>query len=671
MRPPTRISLALALALAALAQRSHVHAQGASEPAPGVRLDPVEVRGAPFRSQGSVTRLGGAEAASVPGAGGDPIRALQSLPGVISPNDVSSEPAVRGSRPGDNAYYVDFLPVGYLFHIGGLISVLPGELVQSFDLYSAAFGPQFADVTGAVLDVQLRKPRTDRLGGLLDASLLSAGVLVEGPLGEGHSFFLSGRRSYIDLLVTKPVQDEDSGASFRIPRYSDYQFKYLWQLNPRHTLSVNANGASDRLEFSVPGSSTIAQQQPALAGDGLADTSYATQALQWQADAGESVRNRLALGRTVTKVTQLVGSGVDVGVRNESTFLREELRFKPAPEHEVWLGGTVQRNRLDLDLDLLNPLCTEFDPDCDFSSAQRARVTRTLNANRHDVSLRDRWQLLRSWALTTGVRHSADRYLEQTYTEPRLGLEWAASESTVLSAGWGRHNQQPEGEQILAGLGNPQLLHLRARHSVLGVAQTLPAGWNWRAEVYDKRIDNLVIADRALNYRNGGTGHAWGAEVLLRKEARGSGVSGWLSVSWARSVRRNSSTGESFPFEFDQPLNLSLVGRWQRSEAWSFGAKWTFHSGTLSTPIVGTRIDTTGRLRPVFGAINSERLPHYHRLDLRADRRFSERLSAYLEVINAYNRRNVSGYVYNADYSSRKAQTQLPLLPSLGVQWTY
>lgn len=431
VQPPTRIAIPLVVALIALAQRGHVHAQTrsapATQPTPSVQLEPVEVRSAPpLRSQGSVTRLGGQEAAAVPGAGSDPIRALQSLPGVTSTTDASSEPAVRGSRPGDNAYYVDFLPVGYLFHIGGLISVLPGDLVQSFDLYSAAFGPQFADVTGAVLDVQLRKPRTDRIGGLLDASLLSGGVLVEGPLGEGHSFFASGRRSYIDLLVTKAVQDEDSGASFRIPRYSDYQFKYLWKLNPRHTLSVHANGASDHLEFSVPGNSTIAQQQPALAGDGLADTSYGTQALQWHAEAGESVRNRVALGRTVTNVTQLIGTGVDVGVRNESTFVREELRFKPAPEHEVWLGGTLQRNRLGLDLDLLNPLCTEFNPDCDFSSAQRARIARILDVNHHDVSLRDRWQVGLSWALTTGVRHSADRYLGQTTTEPRLGVEWAA-----------------------------------------------------------------------------------------------------------------------------------------------------------------------------------------------------------------------------------------------------
>lgn len=648
-----------------------LNAESARDTASPVQLKPVLIRSPRPLTQGSLTRLDGQEAAQVPGAGSDPIKALQSLPGVTSANDASSEPAVRGSRPGDNAYYIDFLPVGYLFHAGGLVSVLPGDLVQSFDLHSAAFGPQFADVTGAVLDVSLRRPRTDRIGGLLDTSLLTGGVLVEGPLAENHSFFLAARRSYVDLLVKKAIEDDDSGVVFRIPRYSDYQFKYLWQFDPRHVVSVNASGASDHVDFRVPPGSTLAQQEPALTGEGRDDTSYATQALQWEADLGDGARNRLALGRTVTRVATLVGSAADIGVRNTATFLREQLRLKPAPDHELTLGGSLERNRLSLDLDLLNPHCTEFDPQCDLTGAQREIVNQRLNVNRYDVFVRDRWQLLPQWALTTGLRHSGDRYLRRKYTEPRLGLEWAWSADTTFSAAWGRHNQQPAGEQILAGVGNPNLDHLRASHSMLGISQTLAEGWSWRAEFYDKQLDGLVIADPLLNYRNAGSGHAWGAELLLRKDAPGQGLSGWLAVSWARSLRRNDATGQSFAFEFDQPLNLSLVGRWQPNAVWTFGAKWSFHSGTLSTPIVGTRIETDGRLRPVYGVLNSERLPPYHRLDLRADRRFSERLTGYAELINAYNRRNVSGYIYNADYSSRKPETQLPLLISVGVQWRY
>ena len=63
----------------------------------------VEITGARFREQAGKASLSGSELARVPGTGGDPMRAIQSLPGVASVDDGSSEPAVRGSRPSMSA----------------------------------------------------------------------------------------------------------------------------------------------------------------------------------------------------------------------------------------------------------------------------------------------------------------------------------------------------------------------------------------------------------------------------------------------------------------------------------------------------------------------------------------------------------------------------------------
>ncbi len=60
--------------------------------------------------------LSGKTLREVAGSGGDPIRGLQAMPGVAVTNDSNASPAVRGTAPGDNLYYVDSLPVGYLFH---------------------------------------------------------------------------------------------------------------------------------------------------------------------------------------------------------------------------------------------------------------------------------------------------------------------------------------------------------------------------------------------------------------------------------------------------------------------------------------------------------------------------------------------------------------------------
>ena len=620
-------------------------------------------------SQGSVTTLSGREAALVPGAGVDSLKALQTLPGVASDGEGSSEPVVRGSRPGDNAYSVDFIPVGYLFHLGGNLSVIPGDLVQSYDLHSAAFGPQFADVTGAVLDVTTRRPRGQKLGGKIDASLLASGAVLEGPLGEGQSFFLAGRRSYWDLVAGQ-VSDDD-GRVYNLPRYSDYQFKLLRNLDDGNRLTVNINGAMDHVDYTVLEGSKIANRQPSLVGEGRRDTSYGTQALQWESDLGGRGSQRVAIGRTEDRAGRLAGTAVDAGVRSLSYFARAQLRVPLNDAHELWAGGSLERRSVDMAIDLLNTRCTEFDNECDISSAERDVVRGRINLDQADLYVRDRWKFQPQWALTTGLRHSLDRYLGKRSTEPRLGLEWQAAEDTLFTAAWGRHHQQPSALQIVSGLGNPNLDLLQARHAMLGVHKTLDDGWSWRLELYDKALSGLVVSDPVLKYRNGGSGQSRGAELLVRKEPDARGLSGWLSVSWARATRRNELTGQEFGFDYDQPVMVSLVALWQRNERWTLGARWSYHTGTLVTPILGSRVDASGRIRPIYGLNNSERLPAYHRLDLRVDRRFSDRLTGYVELLNAYNRNNVTGYSYNEDYTLREPSGGWPLLLTVGAQRSF
>ena len=164
-------------------------------------LPTVTVRAERNPSRLAKSVMTGDELRNVPGTGGDPLKAMQSLPGVAVGSDVSSAPAIRGSRPEDNIYYVDGLPVGYLFHLGGLVSVFNADLIDSFNLHAAAFGPEYGDVIGAAIDVTLRNPRTDRLGAKLNLSFIGADALVEGPVTGAQSFFLSTRRSYLGPVV--------------------------------------------------------------------------------------------------------------------------------------------------------------------------------------------------------------------------------------------------------------------------------------------------------------------------------------------------------------------------------------------------------------------------------------------------------------------------------------
>jgi len=166
----------------------------------------VEEQGEPETELPLGIGISGETLRNAPGSGGDPVRTLQSLPGMTFTDDEESLPAVRGSRPGDNYFEADFAPVDYLFHVDGLISVFNADLIESFDIYQSAYGPEFAGVTGGVFDVKLRDPKTDQFTTTVDISLLQAGALVEGPISDTQSFYLAGTPIIRASMSGSPVK---------------------------------------------------------------------------------------------------------------------------------------------------------------------------------------------------------------------------------------------------------------------------------------------------------------------------------------------------------------------------------------------------------------------------------------------------------------------------------
>ena len=602
-----------------------------------------------------------------PGTMGDPLRALQSLPGVAMGSDTSSEPAIRGSGPRDNFYYADLLPIGQLFHQDGM-SVFHASLINDFNLYSGAFGPQYEDVIGGVLDVSLRDPRTDKFGGIVGISFLSASVLLEGPVTDDQSFYFAARQSYYDLLVGKIKR---GGVTIQLPRYYDYQAKYLWRINDYQRLSLYVNGTRDSAGLSVSESSDLALSQPVLAGDSNLNSAYSTQAVVWDSVFSGTAYNKLALGNADSSIEGNFGTAIVANVDTKTTFLRDQLNIEPAKNHDVMLSANIQTVTSGVNFEALRTTCSQFNQNCDLSTSPRVAVNESISSSQWDISARDRWLVLPSLTLIGGVRQSHGDYLNLTYTEPRLGMEWAYSGRTTLTAGWGKHNQLPAATQILRNYGNPNLSHILADQKVLGVLQTYDEGWSMKTEAYYKTISDFVVSDESLNYANGASGRAFGVELLLKK-ARIEQVSGWFALTLARSELRNDRNGDTFKFSFDQPVNATLVGNYKFDSSWMLGAKWAFHTGNPYTPIVGTNgVYSDGRPRPVYAAINSQRLPNYHRLDIRLDRSYTTqagKLNIYFEVINVYNSENIAGYRYSPDYRRRTPVSQLPFLPNFGVE---
>jgi len=173
-----------------------------------------------INSMPSQKRITKDEAMFIPGVQGDPIKAIQSFSGVTSVGDTSGELFIYGSKPEETITTLNHLPLGYLFHLGGLHSVIAPDAIDQIDAYMAGFDVTYGNAMGGVINVTPSYPDSELSGyghvGLYDAS---AGINV--PVTKDVSFYLGVRRSYFDLLLAAAGKatgtlDEDSNTSYTI-----------------------------------------------------------------------------------------------------------------------------------------------------------------------------------------------------------------------------------------------------------------------------------------------------------------------------------------------------------------------------------------------------------------------------------------------------------------------
>ena len=281
--------------------------------------------------------------------------------------------------------------------------------------------------------------------------------------------------------------------------------------------------------------------------------------------------------------------------------------------------------------------------------------------------------------VVTGVRLDYGRWTGRFDVSPRINARYAVEPSfpkTTLKGGTGLFHQGPDLFDILLSDDETELRSQRAWQNSLGVEQQVTQNVTTSLEGFLYLLDDLVSrspdADGIVRYNNYGTGRIFGAEAMLRYEAHPR-FFGWLSYTLSRSERTWAPGQPSELFYLDQTHILTVLGSYDLGRGWEFGARFRYVTGNLYTPCLGSLYSSTSTsYLCVSGPTNSERLPPFHQLDIRVDKRWKFpgwTLSAYLDLINAYNRVNPDFISYSYDYSRSRPETaSLPIVPSVGMR---
>lgn len=619
---------------------------------------------------------------NVAGIQGDPLSSVFTMPGIVyAGGDDGGEPAIRGSSPDDNAFYIDDMPVDYIFHLFG-DSIFNKNIVRDFRLYPAAFDSSFGNATGGVFDVKLRDPRNGDITTTLDASMLKTGVMVEGGITEDQAFYLSYRRSLIHLFL--PEGEEDEGYTvFKAPVSDDYQGKYQWLIGDSHKLTFTIAGASDTGGINISAASEAGRVDPDSIGDLKITTHFDQQGLSWQYYGDNRKIMHVNVSHLSQKEKQSYGQGQFINSETEQYNLRALYQFNLFDNHTLIAGGDVEQSETDYSYDIIPYYCTDHDADCESSKGDRVQDSDTLKSTDVAVYIKDIWKFHPNFEFELGVRAEKNNYTEQSFVHPRTSLNWYATNQLVFKAKAGTYSRFPDIDTVLRKIGNPLLKSPKARHYSLATEYELNDTWNATIDFYYKDFDDLALSideEKDINnvrYSNNLSGSAKGVEFVVNRNLADSWY-GWASLSWSKSDRTDELERITTEYYLDTPLLANLVLNYQLNERWDFGLRFTLRSGAKYTPIIGLRNnpDHDDHYLPVYGELNSKTLPVYSRLDLEANYKttvWGQQAKWTFAVLNATASKNVSGYYYAPEENAVgpeltiEGEEGMEIFPSIGL----
>ncbi|MGB1091433.1 MAG: TonB-dependent receptor plug domain-containing protein, partial [Oceanobacter sp.] len=527
---------------------------------------------------------------------------------------------------------------------------------------------------------------------VVDLSFLKAGFFIERPLGENQAMYFSVRQSLFQYYIENFLDDEEFEFT-TVPEYYDYQGKYEYRISDTERVSVQINGARDKAGILFDEESDQVLQDPGLSGGLDFEQYFNSQGILWEKFYDNGLSQKIGFSQLEQKFRFGIGDTASINVKTNDYRLRGQFYYPINLDHELNFGVDYSHEQIGYKGFYSGPPCDEFDPDCrlvdgdETVEGEGKFPVRTINLN-----LADRWYALDNLSVTPGVLYSKDDYTDETFIEPKLKSQWDFASYWALNLGYGQYHTFPDNlGNFVEDFGNPDLKLPKATHWSAGLSHQFRDDLLIKLDTYYKKMDRLIVGkvDQSYypeltdeeyselpRYTNDAHGEAWGVELFVNKDLTDRWY-GWTSVAWSRTKRKHDVTGEEFRYAYDQPIIINSVASYQANENWTIGLKWRYQSGQLITPLLYAEQDEDDPelYNPVYGDLNSERLPAYHKMDLRADRSFYfERweMDLYFEILNLYGRKNVVDYEYkNADYSEKEPVTDLTTIVSLGIKATF
>lgn len=643
----------------------------------------------------------------------DIAQSVQVLPGVVSSGDQGGQLYIRGGTPIQNKVLLDGMIIYNPFHSIGLFSVFDTDIIKNMDVYTGGFNAEYGGRVSSVMDITTRDGNRKMFSGKVTLSPFGAKMMIEGPLqrmndsmGRGSiSYMLSAKNSYLQQTSKVFYSYVDTnGLPFN---FADYYGKMSFNSTGGSRLSVFGFNFNDRvnrykgsadLNWKSWGFGSAFQVVPnastTLIRGNFAYSNYVIQMLEDNYSPRTDSVNGFNMGLNFTYFQR----------KNVVNYGIEVLGYKTVFQFENSVRRTIAQKEN----------TTEFAAYFKYKWVSRDMAKDSLK--------------VRTLVLEPGFRIHYYASLPNVSPEPRLAFKYNLTDKIRLRGAVGMYSQNLIAATsdrdvvnmfygILSGSNNlpktftneggevVEITHKlqKANHYIFGIEwDPIDSTQTWgnlefTVEGYLKDFTQLTNINRNKLYEDTEanadkadilkkdfiieTGQAYGVDFVMKYTYKNFYL--WTVYSYGFVTRWDGI--QHYRPNFDRRHNVNVVSSYVfgKDENWEVDVRWNFGTGFPFTPtqgfyeslnfdnITSDYLTQNGDMSIIYGGLNSHQLPTYHRIDITIKKwwDFSEfsRLEVAAGCTNAYNRQNV----FYFDRVAYKRVNQLPIMPSLSMNYSF
>ena len=622
---------------------------------------------APIVAPGSTT-LDRDELQRLPGTGGDVVRALTAMPGVVNvqiPVGYSGV-VIRGASPQDSKVLVDGFEIPILFHPFGFRAIIATEAVKNLTFIPGGFEVAYGRSSSGIVLLETR-PGSENRSTQAEVSLVDGGLVAQGPLSKKTRYMFALRRSFIDFILPLVIPDTVDLSLTTVPQYWDGQLRVDHEVNSKWNLTASSIGTTDKFELFTTKDEDSKSKRfftqtrfirltgAAKYHEGPWSAQLALSGMLSDLDAEVGLYQKLKVQ------TRLITPRVSVARTEEEAFGLKNV---------VWTGGVeaqIGHSTTELAIPLERREGEPFPPYDPKDTASKFKGTVWFPDYAAWTSIAADFD--ERFRVTTGLRADYFSRPDELVIAPRSELQIKLTPKTLTARfNGGFYSRPPEFQSEFL---QKEVRSERSQQLTMGLEYTPFLGIRVQGSTYYTYRTQLITHNVDGTLGNNGRGESKGFE-LLAMLTNGTWF-GWLGYSYSNSSRIDGPDAKPRLFDYDQPHSLNAALSWKKGH-WQIGGRFQLYSGLPGTPIVGAEFDSDRNLHiPIPGEINSDRAPIHHQLDVRIDYTWKwgpAVLLAFLDVQNVYLDRSIVTYFYSYDYTQKSAFESLPLIPSIGLRGT-